>query len=346
MKKTVFAALLLFLVLGCVQPPDKNADKNITVPDQNKGIDINAPDKNQAADTNVIDKNLGRDVNAPSDQNIVTVRRNATLIVFVKDAQEKTVQNAKISIDSIVPRVPESRNGFTDVNGFILFSSMAESTYKVVVEKDGFITQTAEKMADANLQNVLNVKLEKAPLPYNLIKWKKILNDGSISISPAGFLLAKRGEKKLILQISPDFIGELQNKTFEWKLKIIESGSTGFGLSIELFTPSNKLIKVQHAIDRVNVVGTNIAKAEVNLKQDYRTFKLAVNSEGKATLFIDGKEAITSMGLSELVPVTEPKRLHFESFKGIVSIDYFYVDLDNDGKWDYQENWDTLENVS
>ncbi len=340
MKKAAALFLLFALLAGCTQTPLKQEDEN----------DVNAiADANQQLDTNAVDSNQQADLNAPADQNIPK-RKNAQLFVFVKDEKDRVMAGAKVSVNGAEQGLTYSDSNNSDENGFILFT-VPEGNYRVVVEKEGFLTNTADKNTDSRVQNILGISLEKIPPEFQPIKWGKTLNDGTISIDPAGFLLAKRGERRLVLNISGDgqggdFIGELGNKAFEWRMKIIEGTSTGFAVSVELFTPTKKLVKIQHSIDRVNLVGSDITKVNVDLKADYHTFKLVVNSEEKATLFLDGKEVVSNKSLSGGLPVADPKRLFFESFKGITSIDYFYVDLDNDGKWDYREEWDSLDNVT
>ncbi len=309
-------------------------------------------DYNISAEKSGFRKNpVQKTVDANVDNSLEVIMEKAVipkgrLIVTVKDDKNALLSGVGVNVDSVEGAESYHSSAITDDNGVTNFADVFAGNYNVSVEKEGFLTQNLQKSVDANVDNNLGVSLAKPAPSWKPVKWKKLLNDANISIEPAGFLKVFRRQHKAWLKFSPDEIGELKNKTFEWRMKIIEGTSTGFAMALELFDSSKDLIKVQHSIDKVNVVGSGITKIPVNLKQDYHTFKLVINDTGKASIFVDGEEKASNLPLMHAVPVVEDKRMYFESYESISSIDYFYIDIDNDGTWDFKEEWDNLSNIS
>ncbi len=353
MKKLILLILIAFLLTGCVNVKlsdlpfklDGNADKNVLKPsDKNLQVPVKpVTDKNNQVDLNLetkVDVNAETKVDLNADKNIQpkpVEKKTFTLKISVKDSANAVVSGASVSVNS--------NNALTDENGLTSFS-LLEGTYTVTVSKEGFNSSPNEKTLDKN--DELNVVLEKPVPQFKPIKWKKTVNDGSISLEPAGFLKIQQGERRLKLAFVEGVSGELSNKAFEWRLKILEGTSTGFPLTVLLYSPSKKLFKVNHATERVKIVGKNSEEKQIDLKSDYHTFKFVINAEEKGSLFVDGatEPLISGVLATDLVPTLEPSHLLAENYKSKTSLDYFYIDSENDGTWDYQENWDSMDNVS
>jgi len=178
------------------------------------------------------------------------------------------------------------------------------------------------------------------------IEWKMLSSDANFSINPPGLFNLKRNEASTKLTILPDFIGELPNTVIEWRIKIIKSTDLGYPIVLKLFTNSKKGVKVEHSINKTLFTGRQLSKIDIDLLDDFHTFKLVIDDSEKASLFVDGDNAFGLKDISKEIALYEPKGFYFEKTDSNVLIDYFYVDIENDGIWDYKEDWNDLNRVS
>lgn len=190
-----------------------------------------------------------------------------------------------------------------------------------------------------------NLGAEDATRGYRNMQWKKLVTDGNIYISPPGFIRLERREAPVKIVFLKDYGKEMRNVVFEWRVKIIKGTFTGFPLVVKFFTPSEKLLKVEHAVDRTLLTGKTISKFGLDLN-DYRVFKLVFNRDQNADFFADGNMLYSGKEIISRVPLIESSGFYVEKRDSNISIDYFYADLDNDGKWDMKEDWEDLNNLS
>lgn len=349
MKKLAVLAVLLVLAAGCyVLPWQKGKeqsppvqDTNAQETDQNNAV---AEDENRQADQNqqqaLVDENTQQEQPA---------LKTGNLSVTLKSEDENFVAGASVSIDKVDATPAFHAVKDSDENGQAMFPDAPVGNYIVNIDSQEFEKQTLEASVEEDKNNSLDVNLTRtAPPPpsFKPIKWQKTLNDGNISINPDGFLQVNRNQKKLLLFFRPDEIGQLAGKTLEWRMKIVSGTASGFALQMELFEEPKNLLKVQVSVDRVLLTGNKTEKLEKSFKDDYHTFKLAFDAQGTATLFVDGQEELKGVKLTDLVPVIENKKIYFANYESVVSMDYFYIDSDSDGSWDYKEEWNNLDNVA
>jgi len=198
-----------------------------------------------------------------------------------------------------------------------------------------------EKTVDTNVTVVEEV-VEVIP---GLV-WQKKLNDANAIISPAGFLKVDRTDSRASIVLKEDVIGELPNTVVEYRVKVLESNDLGNPIVLKLYTNSRRGLKIEHSIKKTILTGKQVSKADINMLDDYKIFRIVIDAEEKATLFVNNDNVFPPLLISPEIAIAEDKGFYFEKSNSSVSIDYFYVDTDNDGVWDYKEDWNDLNSLN
>ena len=178
------------------------------------------------------------------------------------------------------------------------------------------------------------------------IAWKGFLTDTNITINPPGFLHVRRADIRSKIAITNPILDNVANTAYGWRTKILKGNFKGFALILKIFSGTGKLVKVEQSTDRTLLSGVTSSKTDLNLLEDYHSFKLVINDEEKASLFVDGEKLFANHSMVESGTLAEESGLYFEKSDSNVSIDYFYIDIDNDGVWDYTEEWNDVNGVS
>ncbi len=347
MKAIIFLFAVLLLIVGCTQgtPEDMNAPTIDVESETVAGTDTPEGTEPTGTGDGTEEPTEPEDTEGEPDP---ILPDKITVTVNVSDAEGNGIEGASISVMAATEGISYNSSGTSDDVGNVAFSDVFIGTYNITVTKEGYIRKESLSEVSEENNTVTIALVEDVPPAPSVqgITWKKTEADGTFSIE-SGNLKIERNERRMYMTMDPEFQNEIANTAYEWRIKILNGTSTGFPMTVDLYQATPKrLVKVEHGIDSTKVVGNDFEKVSVDLKADYHTFKLVIAADEKITLFLDGEEAVTvNKPTSEFV-VAEKKRLRFANYESAALLDYFYIDSDNDGSWDYKEEWDSLDNVS
>jgi hypothetical protein len=344
MKTSIFLFVIVLLIAGCTQgtPEDTNTP---TIDVESETVEGTEEIDGTESGTDENDTPEPDDTEEPDDASLPD---KITITVNVSDEEGNGIAGASVSVVAATDGISFNSSGTSNEVGNIPFSDVFIGAYTITVTKEGYVRkESLSEVSEEN--NTVTVTLAEETPPASSVQgitWKKTEADGTFSIE-SGNLKIERNTSRMYMTMDPEFQNEIANTAYEWRVKILNGTSTGFPMTVDLYQATPKrLVKVEHGIDSTKVVGNDFSKVSVDLKADYHTFKLVIDANEKITLFLDGEEATTlNKPTSEFVSA-QKKRLRFANYESAALLDYFYIDSDNDGDWDYKEEWDSLDNVS